>query len=189
MPAEIIHIETAYQGWGRYLIATVRQDDGQTYKREMEDHGAAIGVLAYDPERKVATLVRQLRVPVLYAQKRPDMLEVIAGIVEDGDAPETARREAMEEAGLRIGTLEHVATACAMPGISTERMTLYLAAYGEADRVEQGGGLAHEHEAITVVEMPLAEIARMADSGELTDMKTLALVQTLRLRKPELFVG
>lgn len=187
MTTEIVHIETAYQGWGRYLIATVRLPDGQTYKREIEDHGAAIGVLPYDPERKVATLVRQLRVPVLYAEKRPTTLEIIAGLIEDGDAPATARREAMEETGLRLGALEDVATAWAMPGISTERMTLYLAAYGAADRVSDGGGLADEHETITVIEMPLAELARLADSGGLTDMKTLVLVQTLRLRRPELF--
>jgi hypothetical protein len=35
--------------------------------------------------------------------------------------------------------------------------------------------------------MPLGELAAMADAGTLNDMKTLALVQTLRLRKPELF--
>jgi nudix-type nucleoside diphosphatase (YffH/AdpP family) len=187
MTAEIIDIETAYQGWARYLIATIRFADGRTFKREIEDHGTAIAVLAYDPERKVAMLVQQVRAPVLFAEKRQFTLELIAGIVEDGDPPAAARREALEETGLRLGTLEDVATVWAMPGVSTERMTLYLAPYREADRIEKGGGLAAEYEVITVLEMPLAEVARMADSGELTDMKTLALVQTLRLRRPELF--
>jgi hypothetical protein len=35
--------------------------------------------------------------------------------------------------------------------------------------------------------MPLAELAGMADSGGLDDMKALVLVQTLRLRRPDLF--
>ncbi len=183
----MIHVETAYRVWSRHLIATVRLADGQTFKREIEDHGDAVGVLAYDPERRVAMLVQQLRAPVLLAEKRQYTLELIAGLIEDGDAAATTRREAMEEAGLRLGALEDIATVWAMPGISTERMTLYLAPYAEADRIEKGGGLAAENEAITVIEMPLAEIARMADSGELTDMKTLAVVQTLRLRRPELF--
>lgn len=187
MATEIVHIETAFKGWGRYLVATLRLADGRTFKREIEDHGTAIGVLAYDPERRVAMLVRQVRAPVLYIEKRQYTLELIAGIVEDGDPAATARREAMEETGLRLGTLEDVATVWTMPGVSTERMSLYLAAYCEADRVEKGGGLAVENEVITVIEMPLAEVARMADGGELTDMKTLALVQTLRLRRPELF--
>ncbi len=185
--AEIVHIETAFKGWGCYLIATIRLADGRTYKREIEDHGAAIGVLAYDPTRKVAMLVRQLRAPALYVDKRQYTLEIIAGLIEEGDPQGAARREAMEETGLRLGTLEDVATVWTMPGISTERMSLYLASYREADRTGKGGGLAAENEAIPVIEMPLAEVARLADSGELDDMKTLALVQTLRLRRPELF--
>ncbi len=39
------------------------------------------------------------------------------------------RREALEEGGLRLGALEHVATVWSMPGVSTERMALYLAEY------------------------------------------------------------
>jgi hypothetical protein len=89
--------------------------------------------------------------------------------------------------GLRLPTLEPVGAFWSMPGVSTERMHLFLAPYGEADRVGAGGGLAAEHEEIEVVETPLAELARLADAGELTDMKTFALVQALRLRRPDLF--
>jgi hypothetical protein len=34
----------------------------------------------------------------------------------------------------------------------------------------------------------LNELARLADTGKLVDIKTLVLVQTLRLRRPELFL-
>ena len=74
-----------------------------------------------------------------------------------------------------------------MPGISTERMDLYLGEYSEGDRVAAGGGIDDENEGIEVVELPLAEVAAMADDGRLADMKTLLLVQTLRLRRSELF--
>jgi hypothetical protein len=66
-------------------------------------------------------------------------------------------------------------------------MNLYLAPYAQADRVGPGGGLAAEYEDITVIEMPLAEMAAMVDGGHIVDMKTLILAQTLRLRRPELF--
>jgi hypothetical protein len=66
-------------------------------------------------------------------------------------------------------------------------MDLYLAAYAQADRIGEGGGVADEHEGITVVELPLAELAAMTDAGQIMDMKTLAVVQTLRLRRPDLF--
>jgi hypothetical protein len=38
-----------------------------------------------------------------------------------------------------------------------------------------------------VVEMSLAELAALAEAGRLEDMKTALLVQTLRLRHPDLF--
>jgi hypothetical protein len=93
----------------------------------------------------------------------------------------------MEEAGLKLGELELVANAWPSPGMLTERLSLFLAPYRASDRVGTGGGLAEEYEQIEVVEMPLAELAALVDRGEVYDMKTLVLVQTLRVRKPHLF--
>ena len=70
---------------------------------------------------------------------------------------------------------------------SSECMALFLGVYGAADQVAAGGGIASEHEEIEVIEMPLAELAAMAEDGRLADLKTFALVQTLRMRRPELF--
>ena len=184
---KIIGTETKFEGFSRLLVATIELPDGQTIRREIEDHGRAVAVLPYDPARRTAILVRQFRAPAALADGREHVLEVVAGSVED-EAPEAcAHREAMEEAGLKLRAVEHLGTAWSMPGISTEQMDLYLAVYSEADRVGLGGGVADEHEGITVIELPLAELAAMADAGQIVDMKTLALVQTLRLRKPELF--
>jgi nudix-type nucleoside diphosphatase (YffH/AdpP family) len=185
--AEITQTQTVHSGWGRYLIATVQLAGGVTLRREIEDHGAAACVLPYDPARRTAVLVRQLRAPVLFLAGESETLEALAGIIEDESTGECARREAMEEAGLRLGALEPVATAWTMPGISTERMHLFLATYGEGDRIGLGGGLAHDHEGVTPVEIALDELAAMADAGQLTDLKTLTLLQTLRLRHQELF--
>ncbi|HEV2956801.1 MAG TPA: NUDIX hydrolase [Xanthobacteraceae bacterium] len=184
---KIIKTETKFEGYSRLLIATVELPDGQTIRREIEDHGRAVCVLPYDPARRTAILVRQFRAPAALADGRENLLEAVAGSVEDETPDACAYREALEEAGLKLHALEHLGTAWSMPGISTEQMDLYLAAYSEADRVGVGGGLADEHEGITVVELPLAELAAMADAGQIMDMKTLAVVQTLRLRKPELF--
>jgi nudix-type nucleoside diphosphatase (YffH/AdpP family) len=187
MSAEIVNTKIAYQGWGKYVIASIRLADGQVIKREIEHHGDAIAVLPYDPQRKVAILVRQLRAPVLLAAKEPDLLESIAGMIDDDGPEETVRRESLEEVGLRLGAVEHVGRMWTSPGVSTERMDLYLAAYTDTDRIGDGGGLAEDHENITVVEMSLDELARAADAGTLADMKLFALVQTLRFRRPELF--
>jgi nudix-type nucleoside diphosphatase (YffH/AdpP family) len=183
----IISTETLYDGWTKFLLAQVKLSDGTVVRRQIEDHGRAVSVLPYDPERRCAILVRQFRTPVYYSAGLPDLLECIAGIVDEDDVAQTARREAMEEGGLRLGSVEHVGRVWSIPGISTERADLFLAAYRESDRVGPGGGLAEEHEEITVVEMALADLAAMADAGQLEDMKAFALTQTLRVRRPELF--
>lgn len=184
--AEIVSTEVRHQGWCRLLVASIRLRDGSTIKREIEDHGNAVCVLPYDPVRRTAMLVQQLRAPALFAAKQPHSLEAVAGLIEPDEAADnSARREVMEEAGLRIRALDRVVTAWTMPGISTERMDLFLGEYAQADRVSAGGGI--EDESIQVIEVPLAELAAMADGGTLTDMKTLLLLQTLRLRRPDLF--
>jgi nudix-type nucleoside diphosphatase (YffH/AdpP family) len=187
MPKEISDVQVIHDGWGRFLIAEIRLEDGQLVKREIEDHGNAVAVLAYDPVRRVATLVRQFRAPFFYARKLKETTEVIAGGVAGDDPEACARREAIEEAGLQLRTLEHVLTGINMPGVSTACIDLYLAEYQEGDRVGEGGGLVEEREDIEVLEVPLKQLTDMVDHGEIVDLTTAFLVQTLRLKRPELF--
>lgn len=178
-----------HDGWSRFLVAEVTMTDGTRLAREIEDHGRAVAVLPYDPVRRVALLVEQFRTPAFYAAGITQVLEVPAGLLDESEPEDGARREAYEETGVRLGALEPVTCGWSMPGISTEQMDLYLAPYAATDRTGPGGGLAEEHEAITVREIPLSELARLSDRGELTDLKSLVLVLTLRLRRPELFVA
>lgn len=188
MSARIVRTETLHKGWTSLLAATVRLADGTEYRREIEDHGNGAAVLPYDPERRVAFLIRQLRVPLLHrGEADPRPLEAPAGIMDESDPAETVRREAMEEVGLRLESLEPVASAWSSPGLSCERIALFLAPCSAADRVTQGGGLAEEHEDIAVEEVALDRLWALAESGGITDMKTLVLVYALRLRHPELF--
>jgi nudix-type nucleoside diphosphatase (YffH/AdpP family) len=184
---EIIDQRVVYSGWLTLSQARVRMDDGRIAERLVEDHGRGVAVLPFDADKKTAILVRQFRTPPHVCARTLNLLEVIAGLA-DGEPPETAAaREALEEAGLKLSTLEHVATVWTMPGISTERMDLFFAPYSESDRVGPGGGRASEHEDITVLEIPLADLASMVDAGDIADMKTYALIQALRLRRPTLF--
>jgi nudix-type nucleoside diphosphatase (YffH/AdpP family) len=179
--------EILYQGWGTYLLATVRFADGSVRRHQIDDHGSAVCVLPYDPERKIAILVKQMRPNVLFAGGDPNLLEVPGGIIETDDIEACGRRELLEEAGIKAESLEHLVTVWATPGVSTEAMHLYAAPFTPANRVSAGGGLAHEGEDLSVIELPLSDLARMADAGELPDLKTFATIQTLRLRKPDLF--
>jgi nudix-type nucleoside diphosphatase (YffH/AdpP family) len=187
MTTKILNVEDKHKGWTRFLVVDLRLPDGTLLRREIEDHGAAVAVLPYDAERRTAVLVRQFRAPVFYASGQEQLLEAIAGIRNEADAAATARREAMEEAGLRLRSLEHVATAWSTPGVSTERISLYLAPYGRTDRLHQGGGNPTEQERITVLEIALSALDRMLQSGKLDDMKTIVLLQALKLRHGDLF--
>jgi nudix-type nucleoside diphosphatase (YffH/AdpP family) len=186
MTARIVDIRTVHSGWGTFSIATVETSAG-TYTREIEDHGAAAAALPYNPEQRKVMLVRQVRAPILLSENLQDCLETPAGRL-DSDAPEVcARREVLEECGLRLHQLEPVARAWSMPGISTEALHLYLAPYSDGDRIADGGGLADENEHLEVLEIACSELAAMMEAGELRDLKTLALAQALRLRHPHLF--
>ena len=110
--------------------------------------------------------------------------EACAGMIDDGDADASVRREADEELGLRVGALEFVGKIWPSPGVSTETAALYLAPYAPADRVGPGGGLASENEDITVVERTLTELAADADNGRIADGKLLTLVLWLRVPPP-----
>ena len=185
---DLVDTREVYGGWSKLLVATIRLPDGRTIKREIEDHGEAVCVLPYHPQRKTAVLVRQWRVPVLYASKEPQqLLEAVAGVIEDVDAATCAHREVMEEALLKLDSLEPVFTAFTMPGLSTEHMHFFFAVYSGEPRPEVRGGV-DEDEYTVAVEISLAELARMADDNRLPDTKTLLLLQTLRLRRPDLFV-
>jgi nudix-type nucleoside diphosphatase (YffH/AdpP family) len=186
---KIIGTRVAYQGWLKLIVAAVRTPDGREVSREFTDAGPAAAVLAYDPARRTALMVRQFRAPVAYAGGPDTLLEAIAGRLDGDDPEDCARREAMEEAGVRLGALERIADVWASPGATAERASLFLAPYGLADRIGPGGGAAGEDEHIEVVELPLAELASQAAAGRIGDLIALALVLALQARRPELFVA
>lgn len=190
MPAKpaILRTRTLHEGFSTFSVATVRLDDGAEVEREIEDHGQAVAVLPYDPERRTALLVRNLRPPLLHVGL-PDghLLEVPAGILEDEEPADAVRREALEEAGVRLGEVEAFGAPFSTAGVSTERLHLFLAAYSQADRVAEGGGLEEEHENIRVIELPLRELWSRVEAGRLHDLKTVALCAILRARRPDLF--
>ena len=134
----------------------------------------------------MALLVRQFRAPVAWREE-PGFPEPPAGLIDNGESPETAaRREAEEETGLKLRSLEALGRFWSSPGSTTETSWLYLAEYASADRIGKGGGV-DDHEDVEMFELPLAELAARAKDGELMDLKLAVLALSLMLRRPELF--
>jgi nudix-type nucleoside diphosphatase (YffH/AdpP family) len=185
---QIVDNKIIYQGWGTFMVLSVRTASGEVVRRQLEDHGSAASVLPFDAARRVALLARLPRVGPAYHGLDPRVMEAAAGMIDDGEAADAcARREAMEELGVRLDALDFVANCWPAAGHSGERVALYLAPYAAADRIAAGGGVEGENEEIEVLERPLADLARQADAGQIDDLKTLTLILALRLRRPELF--
>jgi nudix-type nucleoside diphosphatase (YffH/AdpP family) len=187
MTVELRKVETAWQGYLTVLVATCADDEGQTFQREVEHHGRAACVLPYDPVRRTALMVNQPRAPVIWAGGPPELLEAPAGMVENEDPEDTAIREAMEECGVTLKRLDALGSPFSCPGVSSERVDLFLAEYGQADRVGAGGGAAGEDERIAVEEVPLGLLWTWVEQRRIEDLKSLALILALRVRRPELF--
>ena len=184
--AKILGKRTVYEGWSTFSLVRFRLDDGAEVERCVEDHGDAACVLPYDPERRVALLVRQFRAPVAF-RGEPCFPEPPAGLVDDDETPEAAAiREAEEETGLTLRSLEPLGRFWSSPGSTTETSWLYLAEYASADRTGEGGGV-DEHEDVEMLELPLAELAARASRGDLQDLKLAVLVLSLMQRRPALF--
>lgn len=183
----IKQIETVYEGWSRILKVSVQMPNGRTMIREVLNSGEAAAVLPYDLKRQKIILIRQFRAPVMHIEGHPDFLEAIAGLLDEDEPEACARRESMEEAGIRLTTLEPMGCFWSAPGITTERLHLFLAPYTQADRVGEGGGIADEHEEIEVLEIGFDELTDLVRSNAIADLKTQVLVQALQLRHPDHF--
>lgn len=186
--SKVIRRSPIVKGWSSLDEVVVRHPDESTWRRTVEHHGVASAVLPYDEERKTCILVSMPRPAVLLTGEEAHLLELPAGMVDDEETHETAaRRETLEEAGLELGELELVVRLWTMPGLSTERVAIFLAPYATDDRITAGGGVEAENEQIAVHELSLNLLGRLAVSGALEDGKTLIAAQALMLRRPELF--
>jgi 8-oxo-dGTP pyrophosphatase MutT (NUDIX family) len=150
-------------------IVTVRSDtvelpDGEQVTREVVEHPGAVAVLALDDEDRVL-MIRQYRHPV-----GATLWEIPAGLRDVAGEPlvETARRELVEEAGYRAATWHVLADFATSPGITTERLRIFLARdLAVVPPAEREYVPEHEEAYLTTALVPLAEAVRGILAGEL----------------------
>jgi ADP-ribose pyrophosphatase len=146
--------------------------------------GQAVGIVLFDPDRDATVLIEQFRLPALLAGASPWQIEVVAGLVDADETPETvAIRETREESGLALdGELVPIQCYLPSPGASDESVFLFCA---RIDSTLATGvhGLPEEGEDIRVVVKTLAEVEAMLDAGDIENGHTLiALYWLLRHR-------
>ena len=159
--------------------------DGAVVTRTLIEHPSGSVVLPYNPSSRVAATIRQTRLPVLRSGS-PPLREPVAGASEGETPAETARRECLEETGIRLRDLEFVGHVWMDPSSSTERAHIFLGAYSAADRVNEGGGVEGELENVEINEEPLVDLWRAVERGEPMYVNLLICLQALRLKRPEL---
>jgi nudix-type nucleoside diphosphatase (YffH/AdpP family) len=154
----------------------------QQRKREIYDHGNSAVVLPYDPIRDTVLLTSQFRLPIYLQDGVDRSIEACAGKLEGEKAETRIIKEIEEELGYRIEKVDRLFELYVSPAAIMEKITFFTCAYSPADKVSEGGGLADEGEDIEVIETTLEQAAAMIAGGEITDAKTVILVQFLRDR-------
>ena len=186
---KIIEKETVFQGYfriDRYRMQYRTYAGGWSEEvlREIFERGHAAAVLLYDPDRDAVALIEQFRVGAYAAGwDNPWLLEIVAGIIEKGEAPEdVACREAQEEAGCAISDPLPIVRMLTTPGGSSESIMLYCA---RVDVREMGGihGLSTEHEDIKVVIIPFDEVMELLEKGAIQNATALVALQWLALNR------
>lgn len=168
---EIKKRETAYDGYFKIYKLTVAQN-GHTFTREQFDRGTAVASMVYDTEKQRYILTRQFRVG-----SESELVEVVAGMVDEGENPETSiTREIEEEIGYRVDSLKHLHTFYSSPGGTTEKVLLYYAEVSHQHA--EGGGKDDEHEHIELVSYTREELLKES----FADAKTIIAQQWVQLQ-------
>jgi ADP-ribose pyrophosphatase len=136
---------------------------GWKMKRSVVRHHGSAVMMAVDPKNRVM-LVRQYRLPA-----GQYLWELPAGKMDEGEtALQAARRELIEETGLRAKTWKKLTTFFPSPGYVEEKMTIYL-----ATDLTQGEAKPMEDERIETRWFTKKELRDLIASNKILDAKTM----------------
>lgn len=188
---EIIARETLYRGFFsmdlyRFRHRLFNGEMSQEVRREIFERGHAAVLLPFDPERDEVVLVEQVRIAAYDTSDTPWLLELVAGMIEDGETvDDVARREAMEEAGIVVKRTKLVLSYLASPGGTSERSSIMV---GEVDATTANGihGLADENEDIRVHVVSREQAYQWVEEGKIDNAASVIALQWLQLHYKEL---
>jgi ADP-ribose pyrophosphatase len=139
------------------------QTDGKPTTCQFVTHPGSVAILAIVDENRIC-LIRSRRLTV-----GETLIEVPAGTREPDEPPErTAHRELAEETGYRAAKLDELISFYPSPGISNERMWIYVASGLTADEPKR-----EPNEEIENLVLTWGEALALVERGEIRDGKTL----------------
>lgn len=151
-------------GFIRIMHDGIELPNGKKATRTYVRHSGGVCVCAVTPEGNVA-LVRQYR----YA-KAAEILELPAGKIDEGEAPEACgRRELLEETGMTAEKFIPLGVMYPSPGYSNEDIYMFLA----ENATFAGDAQPDEDEFLDTVVMPFEKAVYQAMTGGINDSKTV----------------
>ena len=142
----------------------VRMPGGDVAGRDVLEHPGAVAVLALDSADRVL-MIRQYRHPVGRL-----LWEIPAGLRDVAGEPlrVTAQRELLEESGYRATRWQVLADSFSSPGISTERIRIFLArGLAEVPAAERSYVPEHEEAHLVLAWLPLDQAVLRILAGDL----------------------
>ena len=146
---------------------TFAAPDGDEFERDVVHHPGAVSVVPVVDEGEAVLLVRQYRAAV-----EEELLEIPAGKRDvEGEEPEAcARRELVEEVGMRAGRMERLAVFYNSPGFCDERHWVFMGLDLEPTALS-AQGVEEQH--MTIERHSLDEVPDLIASGAIMDAKTI----------------
>lgn len=143
----------------------------------------AVAILPFDPVTEEVVLIEQFRPGALKDPVSPWLIEVVAGMIDDGETEiEAAMRELQEESGIAVRPqdLHYINAVYPSPGGCSERVTLYIGRI-EAAHLLSLGGLADEDEDIRIFKVPVKKAFEFCKSGRINNAAALMTLQYLQI--------
>lgn len=151
---QVLNRNTVYSGFASIEQVTLQhrlfenENFSQPIERELVKRPEAAGVLLYDTKKQLFALIEQFRIGAIDDKNSAWQLEVVAGLVDEGETPvQTVIREAMEESGVQIDNPQLIFSFYPSAGACNELFHLY-AADTELSHTNQIFGVVDEAENI-----------------------------------------
>ena len=185
---KIIKREVPYQGMFRMAIYTLRfklfnGEWSNEIVREMMERQSAVAILPYDPILDKVILIEQFRLGAINSNANLWLLEIVAGIIEKDDKPESvAIREAKEEANCEVLDIHPICEYFVSPGGCNEYIWVFC---GCVDAANAGGiyGLQAEDENINTLVLDADDAFKLLNEGKISTSPAIISLQWLQMNR------
>lgn len=145
-------------------------------RREIFERGYVVVLLFFDLVRDEVVLIEQIRIVAYDISEIFWLLEMVVGMIEEGESVEdVVRREAIEEAGLIVKRIKSVLSFLVSSGGISERSLIMV---GEVDVTIVSGiyGLVDENEDIRVYVVSREQVYQWVEEGKIDNVASVIVL-------------